>query len=271
LAIYSPSGADSALALSKGRIGMLAKKYSRSVIALVSVVALVALLVHGRIPQDPAYHLFADTRTIAGIGNFWNVLSNLPFLLFGLYGLSRIGKLAEPESKSAYVALCLGVLLVGFGSAYYHYSPSWKSLIWDRLPMTIAFMALFAMLLDERKVLDVGPRILWPLLVVGIGSVAYWYWTETQGAGDLRPYVLVQFLPIALIPIILLLFDGKYLGSRLLIAALVLYFAAKALEYFDQQIFRAIGIVSGHTLKHLVAGIAVLCIILAVPVRNADR
>lgn len=250
---------------------MLARKYRRSVVALVSIVALVSLLLHGRIPQDPSYHSFADTRAIAGIGNFCNVLSNLPFLLFGLYGLSRIGRLAEPDSKSAYVALCLGVLLVGFGSAYYHYSPSWQSLIWDRLPMTIAFMALFAMLLDEREVLDFGPRILWPLLVVGIGSVAYWYWTESRGVGDLRPYVLVQFLPIVLIPIILLLFDGKYLSSRLLIAALVLYFAAKVLEYFDRQIFQATGILSGHTLKHLIAAVAVLCIILAVPVRNADR
>ena len=250
---------------------MLARKYRRSVVALVSMVALATLLLHGRIPQDPSYHAFADTRTIAGVANFWNVLSNLPFLLFGLYGLSRFRNLAEPESRAAYVALCLGVLLVGFGSSYYHYSPSWQSLVWDRLPMTIAFMALFAMLLDERKVLDVGPRILWPLLVVGIGSVAYWYWTEIRGAGDLRPYVLVQFLPIVLIPIILLLFDRKFLSSPLLIAALALYFAAKVLEYFDRQIFQAIGIVSGHSLKHLIAGIAVLCIILAVPVRKAGR
>ena len=250
---------------------MIARKYRRSVVALVSVIALVALLLHGRIPQDPSYHSFADTRELFGVGNFWNVLSNLPFLLFGLYGLSRLRNLAAPESKNAYVALCLGVLLVGFGSAYYHYSPSWQSLIWDRLPMTIAFMALFAMLLDERNVLDFGPRILWPLLIAGIGSVAYWYWTETQGVGDLRPYVLVQFLPIILIPLILLLFEGRYLSSRWLLAALALYFSAKALEYFDRQIFQAIGVLSGHTLKHLIAGIAVLCIILAVPVRNADR
>ena len=250
---------------------MIATKYGRAILALVSAAALAALALNGRIPQDPAYHSFADTRVIAGVGNFGNVLSNLPFLLFGLYGLTRIGDLAQPASRNAYVALCVGVLLVGFGSSWYHLAPSNASLLWDRLPMTIAFMALFSMLLDERDVLGSGTSTLWPLLVAGVGSVAYWRWTELQGAGDLRPYLLVQFLPILLIPLILLLFSGKYLGSRLLVAALALYVAAKLLEHYDGQIFRALGVVSGHTLKHLVAGLAVLCIILAVPVRTADR
>jgi hypothetical protein len=250
---------------------MIARKFGRAILALVSVAALTALLLQGPIAQDPAYHSFADTRAVAGIGNFYNVLSNLPFLLFGLYGLSRISDLAQPASRNAYVALCIGVLLVGFGSSWYHLGPSNQSLLWDRLPMTIAFMALFSMLLDERDVLGRGTPTLWPLLIAGIGSVAYWRWSEWQGAGDLRPYVLVQFLPILLIPLILLLFPAKYLSGRWLIMALALYFAAKLLEYFDRPIFQALGFVSGHSLKHLVAGIAVLCIILAVPVRAADR
>src|SRR5207342_2890203 len=139
--------------------------------------------------------------------------------------------------RNAYVALCIGVLLVGFGSSWYHLAPSNQSLLWDRLPMTVAFMALFSMLLDERDVLGPGTPTLWPLLIAGIGSVAYWRWSEWQGAGDLRRYVLVQFLPILLIPLILLLFTGKYLSGRLLLVALGLYFAAKLLEYFDRQIY----------------------------------
>lgn len=250
---------------------MIARKYSRGILALISIAALAALWLHGPIPQDPAYHSFADTRTIAGIGNFWNVASNLPFLLFGLYGLSRFGRLAMPQSRAAYLALCLGVLGVGLGSAYYHLAPSSQSLIWDRLPMTIAFMALFSLLLEEREIISAGFPTLWPLLVAGIASVAYWHWTETQGAGDLRPYVLVQFLPIVLIPVILWLFDGRYLRAPALLVALSLYLLAKVVEYFDRQLLLATGLISGHTVKHLLAGVAVLCIILAVPVSKADR
>jgi len=251
---------------------MIARRYRRGILGLIAIAAVAGLWQHGPIPQDPAYHAFADTRTIAGVGNFWNVLSNLPFLLFGGYGLSRFGELAiPPGSRPAYLALCIGVLLVGFGSAYYHHAPSTPALVWDRLPMTIAFMALFSLLLDEREVLGAKIPTLWPLLVAGIASIAYWRWSETQGAGDLRPYVLVQFLPIVLIPIILCLFEGRFLRTPLLVIALAFYLSAKFFEYFDRQILQATGVISGHSIKHLVAGIAVLCIILAVPVRQADR
>jgi predicted membrane channel-forming protein YqfA (hemolysin III family) len=237
------------------------------ILCVITVAAIVAMFLHGPIPQDPHYHLFSDTRRIAGVDNFWNVLSNLPFLLVGLYGLSRISKLARQETRSAYTALCLGVLLVGFGSAYYHLAPSTASLIWDRLPMTVAFMALFSILLDEREVLGTGRRTLWPLLAIGIASAAYWYWTESQGAGDLRPYILVQFLPILLIPAILLLFRPNYLSNRFLVLSLIFYALAKVFEQFDRQVFQAIGTLSGHTIKHLMASLAVLCIVLAVPTR----
>jgi hypothetical protein len=100
--------------------------------------------------------------------------------------------------------------------------------------------------------------------------VDYWYWTETQGVGDLRLYALVQFLPLVLIPIILWLFRGDYLNNTMLIAALVLYVLAKGCEHFDRQVLALLGVVSGHTIKHLLSGVAGLCIILAVPARKTE-
>jgi hypothetical protein len=232
----------------------------RNALVYVAVLLVFTVLLHGRIPQDPAYHQFADTRSFAGIPNFWDVMSNLPFLLVGLHGLTRVRRLAVPETRSAYLALCAGVLLVSFGSAYYHWVPSTPALLWDRLPMTVAFMSLFSLLLDER-VLSVPGRTLWPLLIAGVVAALYWRWTD-----DLRPYVLVQFLPILLSPLILLLFPRKYLYTSLLAAALVLYSAAKACEHYDRQVLEAIVMLSGHTIKHLLAGAATLCLILAIPV-----
>lgn len=133
--------------------------------------------------------------------------------------------------------------------------------------MTIAFMALFSLLLDERQVLGTTRRTLWPLLAIGLLSAAYWYWTESRGAGDLRPYALVQFLPMLLIPAVLLLFRGRYLNAKLLVLSLILYAIAKALEELDLQVFQASEVLSGHTIKHMAASLAVLCIICAVPTR----
>jgi predicted membrane channel-forming protein YqfA (hemolysin III family) len=260
------SGSNQALAL------MPRFSYATHIIHGAAILGVGSMFFFGPIPQDPAYHAFADTRTIAGVDNFWNVLSNLPFLLAGLFGLSRIPRLAVHETRPAYMALCLGVVLVSLGSAFYHLTPSTPSLIWDRLPMTVAFMALFSMLLDERGVLGTTRSTLWPLLTIGLLSAAYWYWTESRGAGDLRPYALVQFLPIALMPAVLLLFRGRYLNTTLLVLSLVFYAIAKALEELDLQVFLATGVLSGHTMKHLAASLAVLCIICAVPARpSANR
>jgi hypothetical protein len=245
---------------------MPASRYRAGLLLFIAACSVLATALHGRIPQDPAYHLFADTRPFAGIVNFGDVFSNLPFLMVGLYGLSRSRRLAEPKCKSAYLTLSWGILLVSLGSAYYHYSPSTPTLLWDRLPMTVAFMALFSLLLEER--VTESRRTLLPLLAAGIASAAYWYWTESRGAGDLRPYILVQFLPILLIPLILALYPPKYLANNLLVAALTLYVAAKIFESYDRQVLASISLLSGHTIKHLLAGAATLCIIRAVPVKE---
>jgi hypothetical protein len=134
--------------------------------------------------------------------------------------------------------------------------------------MTVAFMALFSLLLDERVIPREQSLTLVPLLIMGIGSAVYWYWTETRGAGDLRPYALVQFLPLILIPLILWLFESRYLKGRLLVTALGFYVLAKGCEHFDRQLFELLGVISGHTLKHFLAGIASLCIIVAIPRRQ---
>jgi len=47
---------------------------------------------------------------------------------------------------------------------------------------------------------DSGALAAW-LALVAILSVGWWYFTELSGAGDLRPYLLLQGRPILLIPL----------------------------------------------------------------------
>jgi len=147
------------------------------------------------IAQDAAYHQFADTRRILGIPNFWNVVSNLLFLYAGIEGfrfLARSGAAGlVPTLLPLYRVFFAGVLLTTFGSAWYHIGPANESLVWDRLPMTLAFMGLFSIVLAEHVSETLGKRLLLPLLLAGAGSVVHWWLTEDRGQGDLRPYVLV--------------------------------------------------------------------------------
>ena len=232
---------------------------------------MLALFSFGRIPQDANYHFFADTEALAGIPNFWNVLSNLPFVVVGVFALCRLPRLLERECMAAYIVLSMGIALVGFGSAYYHYAPSNETLLWDRLPMTIAFMALFSMLLGERVIIAHKNKSLWFLVSFGIAAACYWSWTESNGRGDLRPYAVVQFLPIILMPLIIAMFTKKYLSNYLLLLAFSCYLIAKALEQYDHQVQSVFVIIGGHPLKHVAAAIATLCIVCAVPVAAPNK
>jgi hypothetical protein len=234
------------------------KQWGLVLMGAISIGASTAMMLQNPIAQDPGYHNFSDTQTLLGVPNFWNVISNLPFLLVGFLGLYQVatGRLQiDYGNRPAYVLLFLGAALVSLGSGYYHLMPHNASLVWDRLPMTIAFMALFSIIIGEFIAPRVGKLLLLPLLCSGIASVLYWHLGETRGSGDLRFYALVQFLPMLLIPVILLCFGTSRAetgGYWLLLAA---YIAAKLFEHFDSQLHDLFGFISGHSIKHAVAAL----------------
>lgn len=231
------------------------------------VVVCVTLMLYPFLPraQPPGYHEFADRRTWAGIANFADVASNVPFVIIGAAGLILLrpggltASLLDSRERAIYQVLFLGVCLTGFGSTYYHLQPDDDRLLWDRLPMTIIFMSFFASMIAERVSLRLGSLLLWPLLLVGVGSLTWW-----KLADDLRPYVLVQFVPLIMIPFMLLLFPGRYTGTGDLLIVLAWYGVAKVCELGDQKIFDFLGrAVSGHTLKHLASAAGALWLLWA--------
>jgi hypothetical protein len=240
---------------------MVIDKRLKIMLAII-VAAIIAILNIDPIAQDPAYHNFADQRRILGIANFFNVVSNLPFVIIGIMGIRLValhkatGGLAELQTM--YLTFFVGTLLIGFGSAYYHYRPDNQTLLWDRLPMTIAFMALFGAIIGEYISTRLAWKLFIPLLLLGIASVVYWHVTELNGHGDLRAYALVQFLPILLIPLILWLFDSKLNGDKYIWGIIGAYAASKLMELFDAGLYSILGSLSGHSLKHLFAAFATL-------------
>ncbi|MGO8792495.1 MAG: ceramidase domain-containing protein [Terriglobia bacterium] len=236
-----------------------------AVLGAITVAAGIVVAFLPRIPQPLDYHNFADQRTLLAVPNFLNVISNLPFLLAGVWGLMLTVGLLEtterrfiaPGERWPYLVLSLGVVLTCFGSAYYHLAPNNARLVWDRLPMTLAFMSLLSAMLMERVNLRGGLIALGPLLILGLASVLTWYASEERGAGDLRLYLMVQFYTLILILLILWLFPARYTHGGDLLVAMGFYVLAKVLEVSDRPIFKLGHIVSGHTLKHLAAALGV--------------
>jgi hypothetical protein len=255
---------------------MMAMSRDRNIQILlgITLLAVIAAGLAPAIPQNPAYHQFADQGTLLGIPNFWNVATNLPFLAVGLAGVRELyhGRpVIVPELWLAYLIFFVGVALVGPGSAYYHLSPANDTLVWDRLPMTLAFMAFLSIIVGEYIAVATGRRLLSPLLLAGIGSVLYWHVSERLGHGDLRWYGLVQFLPMLLIPLIMLMFRPRYTGAAYLWAMLGAYLAAKVAESLDGPILRALYPVSGHALKHLLAALGVYGFLVAIRQRKLEN
>jgi len=221
------------------------------------------------ISQDASYHGFVDNRSMWGIPNFLNVVSNLPFIIIGAAGVISLFKSDRNAGfKAANLLFFIGVILIGLGSGYYHLWPTNDTLLFDRLPMTIAFMSFLSVIIYHLINPRLGRILLFPLVAVGIASALYWYLGEKAGQGDLRFYGLVQFYPMLAIPLMVLLYPTPPSLKKNLLWVVIFYGSAKIFERFDEEIFTLTNIVSGHTLKHLAAAGAILKILVAIQIRT---
>ena len=155
----------------------------------------------------------------------------------------------------------IGVLLTGAGSCYYHLEPNNETLFWDRLPMTISFMSLIAAQIVDRVDVRAGLLALVPMLLVGVASVVYWIVTERQGRGNVMPYAVLQAYSVIVLLQLAALHPSRYTHGNAIFAVFAGYVLAKVFEHFDREIFEWTGAVSGHTLKHVAAGVAGLPVV----------
>lgn len=224
-----------------------------------TAVFLVAAFLLPATPQPLDYHDFADHRALLGIANFLDVASNLGFLLVALAGLAVVFRpltaFAAPSERWPYAVFFLGMLLTAAGSAYYHLAPDNARLFWDRLPMTVAFMALVSAQLVDRIDTRVGLVLLLPMLVVGAASVVYWRATEQAGAGNVVPYGMLQAYSVMILLVIALLQPSRYSRGNDIYWVFAAYVLAKLFELLDKPLLALGHLVSGHTLKHVAAAV----------------
>lgn len=229
-------------------------------LTIITLIALYWFFTTTPIPQDLSYHEFGDKRIVFGIPNFLNVISNIFFFVFGITGLYKTiltdnFQLID-ELRIVYIVLFCAALMIAFGSGYYHLWPENWTLMWDRLPMSIVFMALFTIIIGEFISVRLGKVLFMPLISAGMISVIYWYFSENRGEGDLRFYALIQFYSLLMIIIILAFFRSHFSHAKAYWLLLVLYALSKVFEIYDAAIFKFTGVLSGHTLKHVFAAMA---------------
>jgi len=219
------------------------------------VAAIVGAILLPPIAQSPAYHAFADQRTLLGIPYAADVLSSVAFAIVGgaaIAGLARVGRARHDRvSEACLWSLAVALASTGIGSVVYHLDPRDATLVADRLPMSLAFASVLAMAVAQRISARAGGVALAVLPPLAMASVLHWHAT-----GNLAPYAIVQY--------------GAALGIVAIVAAtprrgdpfpwpwiVAGYALAKACEAGDAWIHASTGgIVAGHALKHFAAAAA---------------
>jgi hypothetical protein len=251
---------------------MDSSKWKIGVILGLAFFAVLGVYLWPPIAQPQEYHDFIDQRSFLGIPNFMDVVSNLPFLFIGLWGLYVINSYKKQENlKAIFFTLFLGFIILTFGSGYFHWDPNNFTLAFDRIAMAVIFMAFFALIIYDHIDKNAGKFLLPWLVLVGIISVLWWYISEVKGQGDLRLYILVQYFPVLAIPLIMVLFKNPY-GYKMEVVYIYLFFIiAKVAEETDEEIFNLTGFISGHTLKHLFMAISGVFIVLLAKKRIENK
>lgn len=214
------------------------------------------MLLTPTVPQSQDYHIFADRRNFFGVPNTLNVISVFPFLIIGVIGFvlclhGNYFGLSLRGEVWGWLVFYAGVEATAFSSAYYHLKPDDARLVWDRLPVTIAFISIMVIFIIERIDERTGTASLFPLLILGIASIAYWRLFD-----DLRPYVLVQFIPFIAIPTMAILFPPKYTHSEYWLWSAGFFLLAEIAEATDRKLYKLNHyVISGHTLNHLSASV----------------
>ncbi|MBI3728575.1 MAG: hypothetical protein HY254_09640 [Burkholderiales bacterium] len=235
----------------------------RTLPLLISALAALALLLHGPISQLAHYHDFADQSDWAGIPHAIDVLTNLGFAMVAMTGgwflLEKYRKGDTGIAFPAYCTFALSIAATTVGSSYYHLAPDDARLFWDRLPIAFACCSLLAAVrADSLPGIDARKAImeLVLLLMAALMSVIWW-----QQTGDLRPYLLIQGLTLVLIPLLQWIWKAESADRLAFGAAMILYVTAKITEMLDAQILQQLHILSGHSLKHLLAALAACLIV----------
>jgi hypothetical protein len=156
----------------------------------------------------------------------------------------------------------VSIILTGLGSFYYHLNPNGFTLVFDRLALSLVFAVVLAMLAAIRISERLGFHTLAEMIILAPLSVLLWNYNE-----NLTPYAVLQFGGIVIIVLTLLLTKAQK-QSPCFASLIILYGFAKVAEFYDAQIFSLTqNLISGHSLKHIIAALAIVLFIVPLKIK----
>lgn len=256
------------------RCAVQAPLYRESALALLTWL-MGALAFFGPAFQQPAhYHDFADQRIWGALPHAMDVLSNLPFALWGVAGGWALVRALHWRAVSGPQAGLAGLFFVGLivttgVSSYYHWQPDNAGLAWDRMGMVLAFAGLIGLATVQAVTARAGIVLAAVLVILGLVAVQVWAvtgnllpWAVLQGGGMVFILAATGLRPLQ---------PESHLKIRWT-WVIGLYALAKMLELADVAVFEFTNqLISGHSLKHIVASFSAWPVWLAVCTATRQR
>lgn len=214
------------------------------------------------------YHHFVDERSWFAVPHAGDVLSNVAFLVAGVVGMRSLWRLPArslTNMERAMAALFFaGLMATSACSSWYHLHPDDARLMVDRSGMAIAFAGMVGLAVTTR----VGERA---GALTGLGLLLIAPWTiHISASGELLPWAVLQFGGMAALCALACLRPLSIALAPSWIAIALIYAVAKVAELGDAAVFEVTGhVVSGHTLKHVIAAFAAWPLIAALNARRS--
>jgi hypothetical protein len=244
----------------------------REAVLMTVFMALLALAIFGPPLAQPAhYHDFADQRTLGGMPHAMDVVSNLPFAMVGVVGLYCLWavppRTVSNVQRAMAVLFFIGLLLTAAGSSWYHWQPDDAGLAIDRNGMAVSFAGLLGLAVAGRVSERAGAALGLAVLLLAPFSIRSW-----SSSGNVLPWAVLQFGAAVLLAWLALLRPRYWALDIRWMMVIAAYAAAKLLEMHDHEVYRLTDeLVSGHTLKHLVAALSAAPVIAAIFALRGSR
>ena len=188
-----------------------------------------------KIPLPSSYHNLADTRKLFNMKHGYNIISNLAVFAPAAYLLQKHTHTTQNKIFAFHISL------IALTSTYYHLKPTNDRILWDMLSIATTHAVLLSYFVEEKVAITI--------YVLSVMSVIYWFLYN-----DLRLYIIL-LLGIPLYIILQIYNDERV--KQYIIPLIVSSLFTRYVEYNDSTVFNYTNkTISGHTLKHIGAGIS---------------
>jgi hypothetical protein len=233
----------------------LSRRATVALMLAMALAAVVGLVAWGPVGLVPHMHHFVDEGTWLGVPNGLNVLSHVPLIPIGLWGIWRVSRLPSNERLRwiwGWFFLCQ--MLATLGGMFYHLAPGDSAFIWDQVPKSAACSLFAFAFLAERidRRFGESPAIAAALIASLLGGIWWLYSLHHEGVGDLRPLIWLEMLPVLLVATGAWTLRGHLLSRQDWMRSQISFAVAQTVDWTDGTVFElthhAIG---GHSVRHL--------------------